>query len=332
MDLEKYIDKLKAQFLSCFNINLINWENLKDITWDQQELILKNVIENELNKKFPIRRSYQLSFLKKIIEYFELNNIEIHDRIYERFCALNSTPNKEENLAYKHYLLAQNDAPISLKESKSFVAEGTTGLCSWQASLLLSNWIINNSEKMNNKTILELGAGTGLCSFTALKCCNPSEVMITDGSVKVLNLLETNLINNFSNLIEIKSESNYSKYSLKDGKFVSTFLLQWENIEKLNLDNIFYPNVILAADVIYDSSTFTSLCNTIDYIFKYMKYEVIMYLAATIRNSETVDEFLKILGERDFTAEKIAIESDKQYFYWDNTTPIAIYCITKGMQ
>ncbi|KAL7528897.1 hypothetical protein ACHAXR_004115 [Thalassiosira sp. AJA248-18] len=60
--------------------------------------------------------------------------------------------------------------------------EDTTGLGIWCASLVMSRWLASPSmvQKMQNKSILELGAGCGIPALTAAVHGTPKSVIITD--------------------------------------------------------------------------------------------------------------------------------------------------------
>lgn len=62
---------------------------------------------------------------------------------------------------------------------------------------MLSEWIIHHKSYFHEKRILELGAGTGLSSLVAGKCCDAKSVKVSDGNEKVLEILEENFSNNF---------------------------------------------------------------------------------------------------------------------------------------
>lgn len=121
----------------------------------KQEEILKNTVNSDLIKKYPIKQSYQRAFLKwlmnKVIKlifvkkkkklrskYIFLIQIEekdgeICDIMYITYCNLISSTIKE-SIHYRHFLI-ENDC-ISIKESTNIISEGTTGLCSWQVVII----------------------------------------------------------------------------------------------------------------------------------------------------------------------------------------------------
>jgi protein-lysine N-methyltransferase EEF2KMT len=60
------------------------------------------------------------------------------------------------------------------------------------------------------------------------------------------------------------------------------------------------PNVILAADVIYDDSIFEALMKCITSLFNLFGDSLTFFLSQTIRNQETFDKFCNLLHAADF--------------------------------
>lgn len=92
------------------------------------------------------------------------------------------------------------DAPeVTLLEARSLLASsGTTGLRTWEAALLLGTYLFSSAGKyiVQNKNIIELGAGTGFLSILCAKHLEAKYVLATDGSGDVINDLESNIFLN----------------------------------------------------------------------------------------------------------------------------------------
>ncbi|XP_061402212.1 protein-lysine N-methyltransferase EEF2KMT-like, partial [Musca vetustissima] len=180
MEFKTFLRQIQKQYLCCYPLHCIEWEAFpKDMTWDQQKDLIDATYNTALNQQLPIKIAYQLNFLKKLIAFLEQTTSEVHDTVYESYCdvQLRVAEDSTQKYAFKHYLL-DDEIHFTLRESKSFVAEGTTGLCSWQASLALSDFMLHHRDLLENKRILELGAGTGLCGFILFKMCKPQQIMI----------------------------------------------------------------------------------------------------------------------------------------------------------
>lgn len=266
----------------------------KGLTWEQHKQLIENTALQPLNKKYPIKISYQLNFLKRLLQQLEKHCDEVHDIVYESYCAVQQRVAKDttEKYAYKHYVQPSLDVSITLRESKSFVAEGTTGLCSWQASIALADYLVQNIKLLRGKCVLELGAGTGLCGTIALQCCGVRHMLLTDGSHECIELMKENVLRNFREA----SEVNDGEYEIK-GKLLNLCKLEWGSVSDMKWPNGFSADVILAADVVYDDTVFDSLTNAINYVFKIRDDKCEMLLAATVRNEHTLNKFLNLLCE-----------------------------------
>ena len=72
--------------------------------------------------------------------------------------------------------------------------EGTygTGATVWPASMVLLKYLEKNPEKIRGKSVVELGAGTGIVSLAAA-FLGAAEVVCTDGTEKVVDLASENV-------------------------------------------------------------------------------------------------------------------------------------------
>ena len=72
----------------------------------------------------------------------------------------------------------------------------------WPSSIALSNFLQANSKLIENKKVLEIGAGIGLPSFSI--ATTASEVLITDHATDAVELMQENI--NYLNLVNMRSE------------------------------------------------------------------------------------------------------------------------------
>lgn len=249
-----------------------------------------------MNKIQPIKLGYQINFLRKLIEFLEQNYTEVHDSVYESYCQAqqNVTRDCTEKYAFKHYVLDAN-TQFTLRESKSFVSEGTTGLCSWQASLALADFMLRNPDITRNKSALELGAGTGLCGLIIMKMCQPRHLILSDGSDACVQLMSENIKRNFPNA----SEQASHKFAIND-QIVECSVIPWHCINEMDEVTSLKPDLLFAADVVYDDTCFDDLSFAIDFVFNLQQNKVQMYLAATVRNEHTLKGFLSTLGKFNY--------------------------------
>jgi predicted nicotinamide N-methyase len=105
-----------------------------------------------------------------------------------------------------------------------------TGLALWQGTERLSHYLVQHANLVQAKSVLEVGAGTGLCGIVA-HLLGASRVLVTDGDSTVLPNLRRN-VEPYSNAIKCRQ--------LIWGRRLSEFQTQHGTFD-----------VILAADCIY---------------------------------------------------------------------------------
>ena len=110
------------------------------------------------------------------------------------------------------YIYPSNDGiepQITILESRSVIASaGTTGRRTWEAALHLSKYLWHSGKSsVQGKTVLELGAGTGLVSILCSRWLGARHVTATDGDDSVVEDIQKNL---FLNQLE-HSNSVYAK-------------------------------------------------------------------------------------------------------------------------
>lgn len=63
----------------------------------------------------------------------------------------------------------------------------------WPSAVALSRWLVTNPHVVENRTVLELGAGCGLTGLAVAAGLHPSNVILSDFNRKVLENLERNI-------------------------------------------------------------------------------------------------------------------------------------------
>lgn len=256
---------------------------------DEQRALIAATCGHPLNQRFPVRRSYQEAFVKRLMHVLK-DHDELHDDIYDSLCgqlaktSLDAAP-ATSTYAYKHYML-QSEEHITLRESNSFVSEGTTGLCTWEAALALADYLLEHPNQLQGKNVLELGAGTGLLGILlkhkALKL-PVGQVLVTDGSNACVKLMHDNISLNFDDASEEATPQCAQ--------------LRWHEIKEFPWSKYAAPDLLLAADVIYDDTQFSSLLAALDFVYELRGNRCEMLLASTVRNVDTLHTFMEQLGE-----------------------------------
>ncbi|CAG2056060.1 unnamed protein product [Timema podura] len=200
-----------------------------------QNDLLRLTINHPVVKKFQIKISYQVSFLKSIITQLENAGVDVCDDLYSAYCSLLSRRPEEDGTHYKHYLLSNYEEDIiTLKESCSLVSQGTTGLCSWQAAQALAEWCVTHRLMLAHKEILELGSGVGLTGLTVSLCCRPRSFHFSDCHPAVLQFLCHNVALNAKHPAKTKpskAEDGHTRTSQEDCKIAESPCNRIEQME-----------------------------------------------------------------------------------------------------
>ncbi|XP_068986400.1 putative protein N-methyltransferase FAM86B1 isoform X2 [Bombus flavifrons] len=280
------VDNLIKHFLNCTPINtidiLISEENINClVNSKKQQEILERTVNSDLIKKYPIKQSYQRAFLKWLMKKIEDEGGEIYE---------------EDNC-------------ISIKESTNIISEGTTGLCSWQGAIELSKWCLENKQKFFGKVILELGCGVGLTGLSIIKTCFPKQYIFTDCHKIVLEMASENIKLNLScNERNIESELKRDRLKLQlryNHTDVKIEELRWEDINKYVNEQWVLPDIIIGADILYDTDSFFGLIMGLKGFLSFPNRCAI--IAATIRNEDTVLQFLYQLAYYDLSFEEYKV-------------------------
>lgn len=120
------------------------------------------------------------------------------------------------------------------------------GLFVWPCSVILAEYVWQQRSRFRGSTILELGAGTSLPGLVAAKV--GANVTLTDDSSKA------EVLENMTRVCEL-NKLNCNVMGLTWGVWDATiFDLR--------------PNIILGADVLYDSSAFDDLFATVSFLLQ----------------------------------------------------------------
>ncbi|KAH8397557.1 hypothetical protein KR222_010140 [Zaprionus bogoriensis] len=352
MEHSKKFAKLQQQFLCCYPVNKMAWSTLQlPLELEEQRALIAATCGHALNQRFPVRRSYQEAFVKRLMQVLK-DHEELHDDIYGSLCGQLAKASLSDaagaaageaaagdarlqagataaGYAYKHYLLPPASL-ITLRESTSFVSEGTTGLCTWEAALALADYLLEHAQslRLRDANILELGAGAGLIGILlkqrALQLSD-GQVLLTDGSAACVQLMRENIALNFTEQQEQKQQEEEASSQLP-----RCAQLRWHEVAMFPWTEYGTPELLLAADVIYDDSQFGTLLRALDYIFRLSGNRCQMLLASTVRNVDTLHEFMQQLGEYAFQVTPCAnVSACASHFCRDHTAAVQIVCIKR---
>lgn len=199
--------------------------------------------------------------------------------------------------------MADDDA-VTIKESNSFIRDGTTGLVLWPAAIALTDFVLQHSMVFRDKTILEIGSGaSGFVGISLVRHCIPRRMIMSDCHGSVIKTLMENVRINFEKFASFEDDRTVNlidKIVTDKNVEIGILDLPWEDAQRCKEDLLqIQPNVLLAADVIYDDTIFDALIGCLKEIFQLFS-GIDFYLSQTIRNEDTFNKFCQLLEENGF--------------------------------
>ena len=176
----------------------------------------------------------------------------------------------------------------------------TTGFRTWEAALHLGSYLLSpqGSSIVNDKNIIELGAGTGFLSILYAKHLNAKHVTATDGDEGVIEALKENL---FLNGLDDESVVNASilrwGHGLR-GTWVEDECEEWpydvvlgaDIVRPISIVPIRFEEDVLIAIQTYDKAAISALVGTLRFLFELRPALHILFSGA-VRNAETFETF-----------------------------------------
>lgn len=207
---------------------------------------------------------------------------------------------------------------VHIHESPNVIsANGSTGHRTWEAALALTDFLLTSSEVTSKQIhkVVELGAGTGLTGLVAARVLSPaSSVILTDGDDLVVQNLRANIALN-------------PPQEPTGAQEVTAARLFWGTDPAIP-----DTDLVLAADVTYDSTVIPYLVTALAQFLQLDQYSPpTVLVAATIRSEDTFAVFeqecssktIKLVEERVYTQ---PVTSD--WFYIAPTSPeVRIYSL-----
>lgn len=172
---------------------------------------------------------------------------------------------------------------LSIQSSSNFVENGTTGATVWDASVALSEYILENRMIFKGKRVLELGSGTGMAGLVASKC-ETDRVVLSDLAFVLEKFTRKNANGNVD-LLEL--DWRYPE-GLEDRKF----------------------DIAIAADVIFDPEVVPCLVDLL-----YTLKDCAIIIAQKVRNPDTFSLFLSILTKKKINFTINDAKDPTMFFY-----------------
>jgi hypothetical protein len=156
------------------------------------------------------------------------------------------------------------------------------------AAFVLVDWIKEHPDLFEGQRVVELGAGAGYAGLCCAKLTRAKHVILTDCHGSVLSLLSDNVLLNTADAAEADPT-------------VSVEDVDWTTFHEEQAQTL-APSLIIASDVVYDLRIIDPLVATLKHLLHVATDKTgrghgagVAYLAATVRNKDTLDTFLSAL-------------------------------------
>ena len=285
-----------------------------------QMALFKATVGSDIAKQFPVEREYCLRFCKNIIQYCKDTGEEVFGKFYDTIGEIVSgVPSSDY---YKTYYLS-SDLPVSVRESRALISDGTTGLTSWAAGQFLAGWLSQENKvrnMMEGKKVVELGAGSGMTGLFAVKRWKGiSEYSFTDCHGEVLanmaHIIKKNCSDwtvNREDPLEIVSEN---------GTLARVVELNWEELDLTSCTDL-EADTILGADLVLDPCLLPSLVRTLSILIDRRAGCQAILVSCESGYLATWQLFLHLLGKAGLSVNTEIIEGN-------STTPAYMVHVCK---
>lgn len=236
--------------------------------------------------------------------------VDLSEWVYERYVDLlplkAPVPTFTDIIRYT----LNDELAIDVQEQPYLLcASGTTGFRTWESALYLSEYLAENFPEFSAgkfSRALELGAGTGLVSIAWAKLFKGyiKELIVTDGD---------------SSLVEQAARVNFKLNGIDTRECHGDCAYKFQRLW-WGEDAVPEVDIVLAADVTYDSSVIPSLTHCLKTALS--QGTQFALVAATVRNKCTTMAFERDCEDRGMTWEIISCKSG-------SLAPIYIYKVRR---
>ncbi|EXJ87539.1 hypothetical protein A1O3_04499 [Capronia epimyces CBS 606.96] len=304
-------------------------QQISDVTYPPGNLLVKQDVQDSLYKyffdgsqnKFLPPPRYQARILKRIIEEIEKScrdpdQDQVSDRLMEHMGYLATIPRQPDSdeaqqmLVHSYFPPLPLDEPgvrpVLIKEARNLLSRGTNvGLRTWEAALHLGWYLtVQRPDLVRDKTVFELGAGTGFLSLLCAGQLGAAHVVATDGLAHVCDILQANVDLNRDNYNGSGSGSGTGPGTGPDPGTSSLFrapevrLLDWTDrpeldrvIAEAKASGVRY-DLAIGADITYHPDILRPLAELLGVLKDHFPGMAIL-ISATIR-SDTFAQFTSI--------------------------------------
>ncbi|KAI0304591.1 putative methyltransferase-domain-containing protein [Russula brevipes] len=284
------------------------------------DFVLSRILLSPHLLQYPPSHTYQLSFWKWVVEHLEIilgdeEDAEIDQRMYDQLVSLvaiskpatHNTVTPPPPSFVTHYWKPQSGLStppdtvpsteyhsVTLFESRTTIEGGTTGLRTWRASFVLAQFLIQNSSVLADKSILELGSGTGFLGLVI------ADIQVSSGGVTPHPALCLTDVNE-DVIRRCRENAQLSCNASRCHGNLSVKLLDWfdalapDRVPSVQASlNKIKPDLVLGADILYHPDMIAPFLATLNIALQASKSPAggTAYVALTVRNADLLSAFL----------------------------------------
>lgn len=203
-------------------IFLIDYDFIQDFVNIGGYLKLKKIMKSNISND-------TINAIESLLSTIISSNCDYSNNI---FSIEENNENKTLNIKeFKFQTNGNNFISIWIRSvpNKKMFGEGQKGVgyVLWSSSIILSKFLLKNSELSNNKSILEIGAGLALSGI--LSSHNAKSVLLTDYNENVVDNIQFNIDLN-SGIYSINNTNSLIDSNIYDCK-VNSAMLDWDYID-----------------------------------------------------------------------------------------------------
>lgn len=222
--------------------------------------------------------------------------------------------------AYQSMCMLQEERRIPFQkeiltiQQGSSVGAGRTGVAVWNSCLLLTRLLEQTgTDYVRDKTVLELGCGTGLASIACARL-GAARVIATDGNPTVVELARDNAERNKARVVE-------------------TANLPWGLLDAMEFSDA--ADVVMGSDLTYNSGTWRVLAETINTVLKpggCFLYLTLGHSGFNVKGE--LDGFLQVIAAEGLVVEPTKLEqqlslSSQEQSVLDGTGGVRVLLLRK---
>ena len=228
----------------------------------------------------PPRADYQRRVFGALVAAAErAGEAELDDGVFELLAAAATASGGDDGRGH----VTVDVAPGRCVSLRTFDRSNEVGLRLWPAALLFAEWALADPRRFAGRSVLELGAGVGLCGL-ALAATGAARVVLTDGDGRVVTNLRHNAdLNGFAG-----------------GGRVAVAEFAWAEAGAFYASSGAFDAVV-AADCVYDAAAAPALAGALAGALD-ANPAAAVYLANAVRNDATWAATLAALAARGLDA------------------------------